>query len=141
VEELDIPDENNKQERGHKNMTTMKKLEKRDNNFEDILRGQTVLRNLNTTADGGALIPENIQGEIIKKMEEISPAFANARKFASVNGDLKIAKENDAVSGRFFGEGEEILEEALGFDEVKLTQKRLGAAITLSNQLINDSAV
>jgi HK97 family phage major capsid protein len=74
-------------------------------------------------------------------MEEVSPAFAQARKFPSVNGTLKVAKENDTVAGGFFGEGEEILESAIAFTHVELKQKRIGAAMSLSNQLINDSGV
>lgn len=120
----------------------MKKMEQRSTNeYEQVLRGQVEFRTLQTTANGGALIPENVQREIIKKMEEVSPAFSQARKFPSISGSLKVAKENDVITGGFFGEGESILEEAISFTEVSLQQKRLGSAISLSNQLINDSAV
>ncbi|QDP39439.1 phage major capsid protein [Radiobacillus deserti] len=114
---------------------TMKKMETRSNEFEQELRS------LNTTSNATALVPENVQGEIIKRMEEVSPAFAQARKLPSVNGTLKVARENDAVTGGFFGEGESILEESINFQHVQLQQKRLGAAISLLNQLINDVAV
>lgn len=98
-------------------------------------------RALTKTADGGAVIPENVEGSIILKMEETSPVFERARKFESVNGTLKIAKENSTSVAGFVGEGNDVLEQGISFDEVKLTQKRVGAAISLSNQLINDSAV
>ena len=98
-------------------------------------------RALTKTADGGAVIPENVEGSIILKMEETSPVFERARKFESVNGTLKIAKENSTSVAGFVGEGNDVLEQSISFDEVKLTQKRVGAAISLSNQLINDSAV
>ena len=98
-------------------------------------------RELNVTADGGAVIPETIADTIITKMEETSPVFARARKFASVAGALKIAKENADTDAGFVGEGQNVLEGKIGFEEVKLTQKRVGAAISLSNQLINDAAV
>lgn len=139
IEEVQIPKEisehsNKTEERGDTSMEM--KIEKRTNDsFE------TELRNLNTTANGSALIPENVQGEIIKKMEEVSPAFSQARKLPSVAGSLKVAKESDSVTGGFFGEGEEILQESINFEHVELNQKRLGAAASLSNQLINDSAI
>ncbi|RLQ89951.1 phage major capsid protein [Falsibacillus albus] len=124
------------EERGNVKMAKEMKMEKRS-----VTGFETELRTLSTTANGTAVIPENVQNEIIKKMEEVSPAFKQARKLPSNNGSLKVAKENDAVSGGFFGEGEDILEEAINFTNVELKQKRLGAAASLSNQLINDSAV
>lgn len=114
---------------------SMEKMEIRNTEFENELRS------LNTTANGTALIPENVQNEIVKKMEDVSPAFANARKIPSVHGELKVARESDSVTGGFFGEGEEILEESIAFEYATLKQKRVGAALSLSNQLINDSAV
>lgn len=121
-----------KEERGNE---SMEKMETRSTEFEKELRS------LNTTANGTALIPENVQNEIVKRMEEISPAFASARKIPSVYGELKVARENDEVAGGFFGEGEEILEQSIAFEYATLKQKRVGAALSLSNQLINDSAV
>lgn len=124
-----------------RNMTEKKQTEVRG--LEQYLRkveGEEV-RALQKTSDGGALIPTTIEGTIILKMEETSPVFARARKFPSTSGTLKIAKENSKTVAGFVGEGDNVSEGALAFEEVKLTQKRVGAAISLSNQLINDSAV
>jgi HK97 family phage major capsid protein len=98
-------------------------------------------RDLQTTSQGGAVIPENVEGTIVLKMEETSPVFARATKFPSVAGSLKIAKESLTSVAGFVGEGENVVDLGITFEEVKLTQKRVGAAISLSNQLINDSAV
>ncbi|UAK16119.1 phage major capsid protein [Sporolactobacillus terrae] len=117
----------------------MMKMNGTYNDFEQILRGE--VRALQTTADGGAVIPEQVHDEIIKKMEETSPVFALARKLNSVAGTLRVTREDDSVQGGFVGEGENILEQAIAFKHVDLKQKRVGAAVTLSNQLINDSAV
>lgn len=121
--------------------TNTKELEIRG--LEQYLRKQDgeEVRALQTTAQGGAVIPENVEGTIVLKMEETSPVFARARKFASVAGSLKIAKETSGTVAGFVGEGSNVLEGTISFDEVKLTQKRVGAAISLSNQLINDAAV
>lgn len=111
--------------------------------IEQYLRRQDgeEVRALQTTTQGGAVIPENVEGTIVLKMEDTSPVFARARKFASVAGTLKIAKESALTSAGFVGEGNDVLDQQISFEEVKLTQKRVGAAISLSNQLINDSAV
>ncbi|QAS51829.1 phage major capsid protein [Halobacillus litoralis] len=128
--------DNNQEERGEQ---FMKKMETRTNEFESILRGET--RALQTTTSGAALIPENTHNDIVLKMEEISPVFAKARKLNSVAGTLRVTREDDSVTAGFFGEGQEILESAIGFKQVDSKQKRVGAALTLSNQLFNDSAV
>jgi HK97 family phage major capsid protein len=111
--------------------------------LEQFLRSKTgeEFRELQVSANGGAVIPENVEGTIVAKMEETSPVFAKARKFPSVNGALKIAKETASSAAGFVGETANVVELALSLGEVSLTQKRVGAAITLSNQLINDSAV
>ncbi|PHE70496.1 phage major capsid protein [Bacillus wiedmannii] len=130
--------EENTEER---NMKNVKELEVRG--LEQYLRKQDgeEVRALQTTAQGGAVIPENVEGTIVLKMEESSPVFARARKFPSVAGNLKIAKETSGTVAGFVGEGADVLEGQISFDEVKLNQKRVGAAISLSNQLINDVAV
>src|SRR5699024_10216000 len=121
----------------------METNEKEIRGLEQYLRRQDgeEKRALNTTADGGAVMPESVEGTIVLKMEESSPVFARARKFASVAGTLKIAKENVKTQAGFVGEGSDVLENKVSFDEVKLTQQRVGAAISLYNQLINVSAV
>lgn len=142
VEEVEVPDEisepseNKNEERGTENML---KMEKRTNEFEQMLRGE--VRALQTTTEGAQLVPQNVHGEIVLKMEESSKVFAKARKLNSVAGTLRVTRENDAVEAGFVGEGNSILEGALGFEYVDLKQKRVGAALSLSNQLINDSAV
>ncbi|MDA1526485.1 phage major capsid protein [Bacillus cereus] len=142
IEEIDVPSmEKLKNERGNH---TMMKMEKRSNDikaFEQYLREGSESRSLTTTGDGKALIPENVSGAIVKKMEEVSPAFAQARKITSVAGSLKVPREADGITGGFWEEGESILEEMLNFAEVNLRQKRLGAGMSVSQQLVNDAGV
>lgn len=112
--------------------------------YEDFVRNKQTEKRaqyVNTTADGAVVIPENISNEIIGKMEETSPVFALARKYPSVNGSLKIAKENTDDQAGFVGENEEIPSIRLKFGSVSLNQKRVGAAVTLTQQLLNDSGM
>lgn len=123
-----------------RNLNIMQKIEKRTTNeFESILRGEE--RSLQTTAEGASIIPENVHESIILKMEETSKVFGKARKLNSVSGSLRVNRENATSVGGFVGEGSEILEGGISFEHVDLKQKRVGAALSLSNQLINDSAV
>lgn len=118
-------------------------MDKETRGLEQYLRNEdgAEKRSLNITTNNGAVIPENVEGSIIEKMEETAPVFAKARKFPSVNGSLKIAKENTTSMAGFVGEGTDVAEQAIDLGEIKLEQKRVGAAMSLSNQLINDSAV
>lgn len=143
VEEIEVPDmEQKSEERGNLNMEKLM-----DRNAETqlegfIKRGEVrSVEGVNTTGAGEALIPENVFDAIVLKMEETSPVFAKARKFQSVAGTLKIARENDKVEAAFVGEGAELKLDEIGFEQVKLEQKRVGAALKVTNDLINDSAV
>ncbi len=138
VEKIEVPTEEQiKEERGNLDMMILE--ERTTNEFEQMLRGE--VRELNGTADGGALIPENVHNEIVVKMEETSPVFAKARKLNSVAGTLRVAREDDAIEAGFVGEGSDVIQGKVGFEYVELKQKRVGAALTLSNQMINETAI
>lgn len=99
-------------------------------------------RALQTTANGSAVIPTDVAAELVKRIENVSPVFAMARKYPSNVGTLKVAKETEAtMQAGFVGEGADIAELATNFEMIQLTQKRVGGYITLSQQLINDSAI
>lgn len=119
-------------------------MEKRKEDYEAFESYVKENRNtptmLQTTAEGQAAIPESVANLVVKQMENISPVFARARKFPSVHGTLKIAREDELFDAGFVGEGSEVLEGDLSLTEVKLEQKRYGAAIHLTTQLINDAA-
>ncbi|MFJ7678271.1 phage major capsid protein [Peribacillus sp. NPDC097198] len=106
---------------------------------ESYLRGEE--RALNHTGNGTSAIPQNVHQEIIKKLEETAPVFGRSRKFPTLAGSLKIPRENSTDQAGFVGEGRDVTELALSFGEVKLEQKRVGASISLTNMLINDSGV
>ncbi|MGE7601294.1 phage major capsid protein [Peribacillus sp. NPDC097675] len=105
----------------------------------NYLRGEE--RALNYTGNGTSAVPQNVHQEIIKKLEETAPVFGRSRKFPTVAGSLKIPRENSTDQAGFVGEGQNVTELAISFGEVKLEQKRVGASISLTNMLINDSGV
>ncbi|MFB5197883.1 phage major capsid protein [Neobacillus sp. KR4-4] len=141
VEEIDVPEleqQNLEEERG---MDNMKKIEKRTStDFAEFLKDGEV-RDLQTTANGTSVIPENVADLIVKKMQETSPVFAQARKFPMNNGSLKVPYETTNAVATFVGETDTLEEQSLGLNHVTLKQKRVGAATRLTKQLINEMAI
>ena len=110
--------------------------------MEQLLRkqeGEERAQYVNTTSDGKAIIPVNIANEIIEHAESLSNIFGQARKFNSVSGELRIPRNDSSDLAGFVGENEEIPSLRTKFDFVKLGQRRVGAAITITNQLVNDA--
>lgn len=94
-----------------------------------------------TAGNGGITVPTNVYEDIIAKLGEDAPVFAAARKFGSVSGNLKVAREDNLDDEGFIGETLDATKIKPVLKSVTLTQKRVGAAIQLTNQLINDSGV
>ena len=110
--------------------------------MEQLLRkqqGEERAQYVNTTSDGKAIIPVNIANEIIEHAESLSNVFGQARKFNSVSGELRIPRNDSSDLAGFVGENEEVPSLRTKFDFVKLGQRRVGAAITITNQLVNDA--
>lgn len=144
IEEIEVPDENTKHsKKEEKDMIKMtnEKENRGMKEFEDIMRGNVEKRNLQMTTNGSSLIPQNVANEIVKKMVEVSPIFAKAKKLSPEAGSIKVSREDDKVVAAFLGEGDSILESALQFKFVELKQKRVGAAVSLSKQFINDAGI
>lgn len=94
-----------------------------------------------TAGNGGITVPTNVYNGIIAKLGEKSPVFQAARKFGSVTGNLKIARDSGEADEGFIGETLDATKIKPVLKSVTLNQKRVGAAIQLTNQLINDSGV
>lgn len=99
------------------------------------------LRSLEMTSGHEAVVPETVSDMIVEKLAENSQVFAKARKLPTVSGSVKIPRETSVGLASFVGEGQSLIEEAFSLGEVTLTQKRAGAYIALTNQLINDAAI
>lgn len=144
------------EEKGEKQHMELKEKELEIRGMEQFLRGQygeerRALTNANT-AEGvgteggtagqqGVTIPEGVYGEIIELLGENAPVFEMARKFPSVTGNLKVAREGDQSDEGFIGETLDATKLKPMLKAVTLKQKRVAAALQLTNQLVNDSAV
>ena len=93
-----------------------------------------------TSSNGGVLIPTSVSQTIIQKLQETSPVFALSNKVGSMNGNLEVVRENDTSDDGFVGELEAVKAQTPTLKYVTLAQKRVGAALQLSEMMINDSA-
>lgn len=131
--------------RGLKNMN---KLNQEKGNIEKFLRRETQeeSRSLEAAttvsrANNSDSVPESMHEEIILKLGESSPAFEASNKIYTQHGDLKIARETNLFDTGFIGELKDASLLTPSLDYVKLTTKRVGAAIQLTKQLAHDSGV
>lgn len=157
ISEAKLKQEKQSKTEGEKeNMEENKVLEQEKRAFDAYLRGRNnedvmeyrAISNVtkagetgdDTAGNGGLGISTTVYNEIIQKMGEESPVFAASRKFPSTSGHLKVLRESELKDEGFIGEAADanIMQEK--FKSVTLTQKRVGTAVQLTQQLINDAA-
>lgn len=86
--------------------------------------------------DGG-LEPTYTTETIIQRMQEVSPAWAQATHVPSVNGFLQVPRETDVAKAGFVGEMEEAEHVNTKFDYVTLADKRIGAQLQLTRTMLD----
>lgn len=86
--------------------------------------------------DGG-LEPTYTTQNIIQRMQEASPAWAQAQHIPSVNGFLQVPREVDVAKAGFVGELEEAEHVNAGFKYVTLADKRIGAQLQLTRTMLD----
>ena len=86
--------------------------------------------------DGG-LEPTYTTENIIQRMQEVSPAWAQATHVPSVNGFLQVPRETDIAKAGFVGEMEEAEHVNTKFDYVTLADKRIGAQLQLTRTMLD----
>lgn len=92
-----------------------------------------------TEGNGGITIPTNVANSIIAKLGEDSPVFNLVRKLPATVGSLKVVREDDSSDDGFVGELDDPQAIKPTLKSVTLTQKRVGAYMQLSQQMINDA--
>ncbi|OQR54820.1 phage major capsid protein [Bacillus sp. CDB3] len=99
-------------------------------------------RSITTNATPGSLtIPSTISDYIVEKLAEFAPLFGRTQNFSPVSGKLEVLREKSLGTAGWFGEGQDIKLSDYTMDKITLEQKRVGTAIELSQQLINDSGI
>jgi HK97 family phage major capsid protein len=117
-----------------------KEVDKMDNTEKRML-AETELRAIVTSTTHGNAIPEGLHGEIIKKIEEKSQVYAEAKKVNHV-GDLAVLVDSENSEAEILDETEELTETDLGaFEKVTLKDRRVSALIPISKHTLNNSPV
>lgn len=94
-----------------------------------------------TSATHGDAIPEGLHGEILKKIEEKSQVYAEAKAVNYV-GDLAVLIDGEDAEASILEETEELTEEDLGeIEKVILKDKRIATLVTVSKHMLNNSPV
>ena len=94
-------------------------------------------------SDNQVVVPNGLAGQVVLKVTEHSNLFADMQLYTCANGELSIPKEKadnlrDIV---FVGENVKLTPEKVAFDAVKITTKRCGTAVKISDQFLMESGV
>jgi HK97 family phage major capsid protein/HK97 family phage prohead protease len=110
--------------------------------IKGVLKGDyTEARDIGMGSNPGSLmVPTNVSAYIVRKLQEVAPLFALTKQFPSSSGFLSLLKESDLGSAQWLDEYESASSSDFAMDSVKLQQKRVTAAVELSQQLVNDAA-
>ena len=98
------------------------------------------VRATNTSANNTSIQPVYVQNEIVRRLEELAPVFAKAKRYEARAGELKIPREAVANLWEFgfVGEDAEVSEHTFSFDTISLKQVRVGASVKVTQHLLND---
>lgn len=102
------------------------------------LNDQSVSMAISTAAgSGGALIPENMQNEVIELLSDRTIVRKlGARSVPLPNGNLTLPRSAGGATASYTGEGKDAKTSESKFDDVKLSAKTMIALVPMSNQLI-----
>ncbi|PFX62950.1 phage major capsid protein [Bacillus wiedmannii] len=123
---------------------TQNAFETEKRGLEQFLRredGEEVRAVTTGSSPGSLTIPTTMSDYIVEKLGEAAPLFARTQNFSPVNGKLDVLREKSIGTAGWFGEGQDIKLSDFTMDKITLEQKRVGTAIELSQQLINDSGI
>lgn len=113
--------------------------------IEQLVRGEVgeELRAVTTTANATDAIAEYVQNEVIARLEEVAPLFAQAQRYVVADGTLSIPKEdaNNLFDFGFVGEEEELAEKQINIETVVLDGHRCGAFITVTKEMIKRESI
>lgn len=90
---------------------------------------------------GKLTVPTHLSNMIVEKLDEAAALFSRTRKFTPVSGVLEVLREQTHGTAGFVGELTDLTPNDFTMDKVRLTQKRAGTAIELSQHIINDSGI
>lgn len=122
---------------------TFTTAEQENRGVEQFLKGENGEERamLQGSGNGAILVPTHVHSEVIKKAHEVAPIFARTRNVTPINGYAEVLREVSIGQAAFIGEEINIVPQDFQVDKVRLEAKRVGTAIELSENIINDSGV
>lgn len=93
-----------------------------------------------TTTAGGYAIPDEFQGEIVKKLANVS-AMRNLARIITTSGDRKIPIQNATGAATWTAEAADYTDVAPTLTEVSLDAYKLTFLVKISEELAHDEAV
>ena len=90
---------------------------------------------------GGFLVPEQMAGYIIRLVEEFGVFRANSRVFPMSSDTANIPRRASGYTTYYVGEASSPTQSQIGFDNVKLSARKLGVLTKVSNELLADSTI
>lgn len=102
------------------------------------LNDQSVSMAISTAAgSGGALIPENMQNEVIELLSDRTIVRKlGARSIPLPNGNLSLPRSAGGATASYTGEGKDAKASESKFNDVKLAAKTMITLVPIANQLI-----
>jgi len=92
--------------------------------------------------EGGSLVPEILATEMIQLLyNELSVMNLGARRIPMPNGNMTIPRMDTGASVGYIGENTNLGKTQQVFGDVRLSAKKLGAIIPVSNDLIRSSSL
>ena len=118
------------------NMEAKQRLEEKS---KEILQKTTLVEGVD--AQGGYLVPQEYQMEIIKLSRDMAFGLRECKVIEMARESLKLPAEATIATADWSDEQGEISQGEGTFGEVTLTARRLDSRAVLSNELIADSAI
>jgi HK97 family phage major capsid protein len=110
--------------------------------FWNALRGRPFVRDalsIGTDSEGGYLVPDEYEKQLIEALEEENIFRKLANVIQTSSGERKIPVASSKGTAAWIEEGGTIPESNDSFGQVTIGAYKLGTAIKVSNELLNDS--
>lgn len=99
-------------------------------------------QNTQTGGAGGFLVPEDVSSDFIELLRPASVVMAMGPVFMPMpNGNMTINRLASGVMGGYIGEQQNIPATGVGFTQVKLSAKKLGATIPMSSEALRFASI
>lgn len=109
---------------------------------DELLNSEIKAASVTDPSAGGFLVPEVLASELIGLLyNKLSVYQAGARRIPMPNGNLLIPRMDTGATVGYIGENGRLGKTQQVFGDIKLSSKKLGAVIPMSNDLLRSSSM